>query len=366
VAVLAKFGAADPPPAPPFTRASPREDVLAWFADLEPRAEELFAAVGVPEVAGVSVETTRIPGPDGTEISLFVHRPQRASGRLSCVVHLHGGGMTVLRAVSPWYARFRDELAASGLVVVGVEFRNAAGALGNHPYPAGVSDCAMAVRWAGTNLDELGGTHVVVSGDSGGGNLSLAVAIKARREGWLDHIAGVYGQCPWVISGAYQDPPEELPSLREFDGHFFGWALLSLQAEVYDPGSAHGMDPLCWPGRTGGQDLTGLAPYVISVNELDALRDEGFAYDRKLGKASVPAIGRMVAGTSHGADIDFGAAIREGARRQHPRRRRLRPRARVASGSSLRDVIASSARTRITSARARCSSSEPTWLVAWR
>ena len=148
-----------------------------------------------------------------------------------------------------------------------------------------------------------------MSGDSGGDNVSLAVAIKARRDGWLDHIAGVYAQFPWVISGAYQAPPDELPSLREFDGYFFGWALLSLQAEVYDPGSAHGMDPLCWPGRPDGEDLTGLPPHVISVNELDPLRDEGLAYYRNLGRASVSTIGRMVAGTSHGADIDLGAAI---------------------------------------------------------
>jgi hypothetical protein len=65
VALLAQLGAADPPPAPPFTRASPREDVLAWFAGVEPRPEELFAAVSAPEVGGVSVETTRILGPDG-------------------------------------------------------------------------------------------------------------------------------------------------------------------------------------------------------------------------------------------------------------------------------------------------------------
>ena len=49
VALLAQLGAADPPPAAPFTRASPREDVLAWFAGVEPRAEELFAAVSAPD-----------------------------------------------------------------------------------------------------------------------------------------------------------------------------------------------------------------------------------------------------------------------------------------------------------------------------
>jgi hypothetical protein len=110
------------------------------------------------------------------------------------------------------YARLRDELAASGLVVVGVEFRNAPGALGNHSSAAGLEDCAAAVRWAGADLDELGGTHLVVSGDSDGGNLSLAVAITALKQGWLEHISGVYAQCPWAVSGAYKDRP--MTSLR--------------------------------------------------------------------------------------------------------------------------------------------------------
>ena len=44
---------------------------------------------------------------------------------------------------------------------------------------------------------------------------------------------------------------------------------------------------------------------MISVNELDPLRDEGIAYYRKLAAAGVQAIGRTVLGTSHAADEYF-------------------------------------------------------------
>ena len=67
------------------------------------------------------------------------------------------------------YVRWRDELAASGLCVVGVEFRNAAGKLGNHPFPAGLNDCASGAQWAYQNKDALGISNVVISGESGGG-----------------------------------------------------------------------------------------------------------------------------------------------------------------------------------------------------
>ena len=71
------------------------------------------------------------------------------SGTLLGVLHIHGGGMVILSAAGPLYTRWREALAASGMVVVGVEFRNAAGALGSHPFPAGLNDCSSALAWHG-------------------------------------------------------------------------------------------------------------------------------------------------------------------------------------------------------------------------
>jgi acetyl esterase/lipase len=56
-------------------------------------------------------------------------------------------------------------------------------------------------------------------------------------------------------------------------------------------------------------DLKGLPPHVISVNELDPMRDEGLAYYRRLVRAGVPAVGRLVAGTCHGGDLLFPGAM---------------------------------------------------------
>jgi acetyl esterase len=147
-----------------------------------------------------------------------------------------------------------------------------------------------------------------VSGESGGGNLSLTVVHKANREGWLREIAGVYAQCPF-ISNRWLEQPDQLPSLKENDGYFMSRLHLAMFGSVYDPSCANATDPSCWAGVATDADLAGLPPHVISVNELDPLRDEGLLYYRRLLRAGVSAVGRVVAGTCHGGDLLLGGAM---------------------------------------------------------
>jgi acetyl esterase/lipase len=312
VAALVPFGLDQLTQAPPVSPSSPREDQLAFCVAAEEGFEGVFAAMyaGLPAVEGVTSETIVITGDGGHEIPLYVHRPVAGSGPRSCVLHLHGGGMVILEAAGAAYQRWRDELAATGMVVVGVEYRNGGGKLGVHPFPSGLDDCVAAFRWVHDHRAELGVDKIVVSGESGGGNLTLAVALRAKREGWLGDIAGVYAQCPY-ISNAWATKPAELASLHENDGYFIACDLMSVLAEVYDPGGAHADDPTCWPYRATVADLEGMPPHVISVNELDPLRDEGLAYYRRLLAAGVSAVGRTVNGTCHAGDAIFCAAMPE-------------------------------------------------------
>jgi acetyl esterase/lipase len=306
-AALVELGLDVHTPEIPLTRATPRDQLLAAMAEMEKNFEQVFGGLleGVAPVSGVSIETLSIPGVDGNDIVLYVHRPTAGvDGPLPCVVHLHGGGMVVLAAADPSYVHWRNLLAATGMVVVGVEFRNGGGKLGPHPFPAGLNDCASGLQWVLDNAAELGGGKVIVSGESGGGNLTLAVALKAQREGWADRIGGLYALCPY-ISNQWDSPPSELPSLYENASYFLGNDVLMLLAEAYDPGDANAGDPTCWPLRATDADLAGLPPHVISVNELDPLRDEGLAYLRRLMANGVSAVGRTVHGTCHAADVLF-------------------------------------------------------------
>jgi acetyl esterase len=182
IKALAEFGLDGNLPEVPLTVDSPLEERLAFVAMNEDGVGAVLAAFGqaVPDVEGVTTTTTTITGEDGNDVTLYISRPDRA-GALPAVVHLHGGGMAIGSATDVGYMRGREYLAATGLVVVGVEFRNSGGKLGPHPYPAGLKDCAAGVRWVSANRSDLGVTHLIVSGESGGGNLTLTVAHQAKR-----------------------------------------------------------------------------------------------------------------------------------------------------------------------------------------
>ncbi|MCT9932186.1 alpha/beta hydrolase [Planotetraspora sp. A-T 1434] len=289
---------------------SPRAELLEFAAAVESGSEPLFEALnaGLPEVEGVASETHTVTGPDGHEIKLYVTRPEGVQGPLPAVYYIHGGGMVISEAAGAGYDRWRRELAATGLVVIGVEFRNGAGKLGPHPYPAGLEDCATGLRWAAAHATELGVSNIVVSGESGGANLALALAIKAKREGFLSTISGVYAQCPYIY-GKWALDGEGLPSLAENDGYVLNRDTMQVLAEIYDPGSANIDEATCWPSRATTADLEGLPPHVITVNEVDPLRDEGLDYYRKLLAAGVPTAGWMNMGLSHIAETLVRAAL---------------------------------------------------------
>ncbi|PRC41356.1 alpha/beta hydrolase, partial [Mycobacterium sp. ITM-2017-0098] len=258
VAALAQFGLAGRLPPSGLSVDSPVEERHAFATMSEEGMGAVFdvLAANAPAPTGVSTMTRTITGVDGNDITIYVSRQDDATGPLPGVVHLHGGGMAIGSAADVGYIRLREALAATGLVVVGVEFRNSGGKLGPHPYPAGLNDCGSAAQWASVHRDGLGISHVIVSGESGGGNLTLTLAHKARREGWVSDIAGFYAQCPY-ISNRWLQECEDLPSLTENDGYFVSCEQLALLGSLYAPDGAHSSDAACWAAVASDDELEG-------------------------------------------------------------------------------------------------------------
>lgn len=301
-----KAGAGLEPVLEPLPPEASYEECLAHCAALEAfmaEANPLLEAA-MPEEPTVEYDTRTIQGVDGNNITLHLHTPNHVHGPWPCVYHTHGGGMVFMSAADPIFTRVRNSLAATGLCVVGVEFRNGGGALGNHPFPAGLNDCASGARWVHEHRAELGVSGMVMAGESGGGNLAVATTLLAKQQGWLQAISGVYAMCPYIYGG-YADPTPELLSLTENDGYSLDCRQMASFVRVYDPEGANATNPLAWPYHADKADLEGLPPHVISVNELDPLRDEGLALYRKLLDAGVPTVARTVNGTPHAGDLMF-------------------------------------------------------------
>ncbi|MED5381323.1 MAG: alpha/beta hydrolase fold domain-containing protein, partial [Verrucomicrobiota bacterium] len=132
----------------------------------------------------------------------------------------------------------------------------------------------------------------------------ISTTMKAKKEGWLDRIAGVFAQCPYVY-GLYSDPPSELGSLFENNGYMLDTDSMAILAKLYDPNGENSRNPLAWPYHASVEELAGLPPHVISLNELDPLRDEGFLFHQNLLKAGGSSVCRTLNGTCHAGDILF-------------------------------------------------------------
>ena len=291
-------------PMPPLSIDASDEDKLSYFKEAEPGYQMIFSEwfAGVERPKNVETSYQNILGSDGNEIQLSITKPLDNKSEMPAVLHLHGGGMTILTASDPNYVYWRESLASKGLVVVGVEFRNVGGQLGNHPFPAGLNDCVSALSWLHEKRNDLGISKIIISGESGGGNLSIATALKTKDLGNVNYFDGVYAQCPY-ISNMYGDEKDKLPSLIENNAYFLNVEDMNVMASMYDGPTSR--DPFAWPLHAKSEMLEGLPPHVITVNELDPLRDEGLEYYRMLIKANVKARAVTLNGTVHAAEGIF-------------------------------------------------------------
>ena len=259
-----------------------------------------------------SIESYELPirGDGSHKIDLLIDRPKDAHFRMPCIVHLHGGGMIFDTARNASNVRWRKSLAELNAVVIGVEFRNEGLSEGHQPFPAGLDDCAAAVRWVHENRDELQISSIIVIGESGGGNLAISTALKGNAEGWGDTIDGVYAMAP-MLYGFYDAPPEGLLSWHENLGLMGDHATVRAMRLVYDPEQAFKDNPLCNPLFAPSDLLNGLPPHIIRNYELDLIRDEGVVYAKRLRAAGVEATSQIVNGAHHVPEIAMPDAIPE-------------------------------------------------------
>jgi acetyl esterase len=179
----------------------------------------------------------------------------------------------------------------SGCAVVSVAYRLAP----ENRYPSALDDSYTAVKWASANGDRFGwdGRKLAVAGDSAGGNLAAAVALRVRDE------AGPPIRFQ-VLVYPVLDHDYDNGSYRQFGA---SWGIITRN----DMTSFHcqyvshpdQLDlPYVSPCRC--TDLSGLPNALIILAEADPLRDEALDYARRLQAFGVAAETRVYTGTIHG------------------------------------------------------------------
>ena len=202
--------------------------------------------------------------------------------------------MMVMSSFFSWYKAWARLLCQHDVIVVLVEFRNAlvpALVKGEHssiqtgPFPAGLSDCVASIRSVHKQALAMGidQSRIIVAGESGGGNLAIASAIRLKRCGQSDILSGVFALAPF-IHGDYS-AATHLRSVSEYNGVFL---TLKQNYRIWYGAEESWENPEAWPILADESTLRGLPRTFISVDECDPLRDEGLLFFRNLQTAGVP------------------------------------------------------------------------------
>jgi acetyl esterase/lipase len=114
----------------------------------------------------------------------------RAHMKKHVILHCHGGGYST---GSSAYARMLTSKLASStsMDVLSFDYRLAP----EHPYPAALEDAISA--WNYLMLLGYGARDVIITGDSAGGNLALALTLRLKQEGRL-MPRGLVLLSPWT------------------------------------------------------------------------------------------------------------------------------------------------------------------------
>jgi len=254
------------------------------FEDFSPEMLALARGpVGAPPTRAIARVTDVVV--DGIPIRMYEH--DAAPDGL--IVYLHGGGFCI-GSIGLMDNVARELAHCANAAVVSVGYRLAP----DHPYPAGLDDCETITRWALANASRFGArpSRVVVAGESAGGTLAAAVALRLRGSGDVP-LAGQVLMYPGMDGNSF-----ERPSRTEFDGLILTRHSMEKYWDFYTGGRDLDTDPGAVP--LSAPSLADLPPAMVVLGGCDPLRDGGRAYARRLRDESGDVEEVCFAGQPHG------------------------------------------------------------------
>lgn len=249
------------------------------------------AQAGPVEMPEVDEVWLTVPAEVG-DVRVLLIKPRGVSGPLPVVLYMHGGGW-ILGSIQTHGRLVRELAVEANAAVAFIDYARAPEA----KYPVQIEQCYAVARW----VVEQGGSHgldparIAVAGDSAGGNMATVLALMARQRGDLRFLQqSMYYPMTDALTS------KETESYRRFkDGPYGSAAGMDWFWDSYLPEGESRSQSTISPLRAPREELEGLPPALIIVDENDVLRDQGEAYADRLREAGVPTTSVRFNGTIH-------------------------------------------------------------------
>lgn len=238
--------------------------------------DELNAGIPLPEGCSCApISNARVSGDRLT--------PRESDSKRALLYH-HGGGHTFGSTLSHRHLVGRIANAA-GVVGFNMFYRLAP----EHPYPAGLDDALANYQWL--LCQGFKPENVVIGGESAGGNLTVALALKIRELG-LPPPAGLYLLSPWLDLNH-----KGASHLQMADADVvLNKELVERCAAAYCGGRTSRNDPLVSPLFA---DLRGLPPVMVQVGSSEILLSDSLDFASAAALAGVNVSLRSWPGQVH-------------------------------------------------------------------
>ena len=237
----------------------------------------------------VDEEWVTVPAAVG-DVRVRIVRPQGTSGTLPVVVYMHGGGWILGNAGT--HDRLVRELAVGAHAAVAfVEYTPSPEAR----YPVAIEQGYATAQWITRDgaAHGLDASRMAVAGESVGGNMTAALALMAKQR----------GDVTFVQQSLYYPVTDGAMNTDSYDqfagGYYLSRASMEWFWDAYTPDPAQRSEITASPNQASVEQVTGLPPTLVFVDEADVLRDEGEAYAAKLRRAGVPVTTVRYDGTVH-------------------------------------------------------------------
>jgi acetyl esterase len=231
----------------------------------------------------------RVHAPVG-DVDVRIVRPVDAIGPLPAILYMHGGGWVLGNAAT--HDRLVRELAVGArAAVVFVEYDRSPEAR----YPVGIEQGYAVAQWIQREGASQGlyPDTIAIAGDSVGGGMTAAITLMAKERG---DVRFVHQSMYYPVTDAGMDTG----SYEQFaEGYFLLAKSMAWFWDCYCPDLERRNEPYASPLRATDEQLTGLPPALLIVDEADVLRDEGEAYAARLRACGVDVTTVRYDGITH-------------------------------------------------------------------